>query len=129
MNHQSWRSVTTKKTKYKAPDPLPASCHILRRHYKGCGLEEGWKKNRFLRLCRLWRMRPEELGYACCIPPATLRRWMYKGVFPPYVSLTFAMFEAMYFEVVRGHACDPIVPVHLVAHFLEGKKEEKNDGD
>jgi hypothetical protein len=91
-----------------------ATVERIRLHYKRLGLDRGWTRDRFHRLCLLLNCTPRELAALCCIPSVNLTQWTKDNKFPPYAVLHFALIESAYLQATCGLEREPVMPVNML---------------
>lgn len=96
------------------PEPVLSTAELIRQHYARNGLKNGWSSEQFNRLCEMLQCLPEELGALCNISQSDLRRWYSGGLFPPHVSLHFALIERFFLERTIKRFQPPLMPIHLL---------------
>lgn len=89
----------------------------IRQHYKNLGIQQGWNRNRFYRLCRLMHCTEYELGSLCAVfQSGQVDKWLDNDHIPPYVSLHLALLESAWIKAAYNLTKEPIMPLHLLAN-------------
>lgn len=83
-------------------------------HYRQMGIIPGWNRERFIKLCAIAQRVPEEIGAMAGLMPSQTRAYMERDLFPPPVSLHFALIGAVVRERKFGEPWIPIVPLDLI---------------
>jgi len=87
---------------------------LIEMHYKSIGLDKGWGRNRFFRLCRMLKMTEWEVAKMFLIDNATLARSIKSDKFKPTISLHFAIIERWYLAQRGLVANVPVLPLHKI---------------
>lgn len=79
-------------------------------HYRRLGLNQGWKADRYYRLCRALECSVGELAAVCCVTERRMGAWLRDNRIPPYVALTLTCIESAWVTARDGGRRDPIIP-------------------
>lgn len=82
----------------------------LRLHYRRLGLDQGWRSDRYNRLCRMIGCTVDELAALCCVTDKRMNLWLRDNSIPPYVALTLACIESAWLTARDGNERPPILP-------------------
>lgn len=99
---------------------MPDSGTTLRArlHYKRLGLDKGWPKEKFLRLCDVLELTPFELGAVLNIPKRNINQWLAEGKFPPYIAKDLAIIQSWLIKAKAPKAdIEPVIPIHETPIF------------